>query len=386
MKSRKLFTEGIFVLFLFIWITAETVNAQCIPNEITFSSQIQIDNFATDYPGCTEILGDVYITESSSGNITNLNGLSVVNSIGGELDISFNSALSNLNGLGNLTSIGEDMQIYYCDALTNLNGLENLTSIGGSVDVEENPALISLNGLENLTYIGKTLYIIYNTSLSSISGLSNLTLIGEGLDLVNNNLLPSLSGLDNLTSIGGNVRIINTGAVNLSNLSNLLSIGGSLEISYNNLLSSLEGIDNIDPSTITYLVISGCPVLSVCEVQSICDYLDIPESSTSISSNASGCNNKDEVVLACTILAVNDNVSETNEELLFPNPTNGIIHIDDSNSDIWEFTIYNTTGLLIRRTQNLENGQIDISNLPNGLYFIELSNKTQVIIRKIIKE
>ncbi len=160
MKNKHLLFKGILVLFLLIAASSKTVNAQCIPDEITFSSQEQIDNFTTNYPDCTEILGDVNIHESSSGDITNLNGLSVI------------------------TSIGGDLQIYYCNALTSLKGLENLRAIGGSMDIEENPALTSLDGLENLNTIGESLYIIYNTSLASISSLKNLTFIGERLDLV----------------------------------------------------------------------------------------------------------------------------------------------------------------------------------------------------------
>jgi hypothetical protein len=47
----------------------------CLPEGINFTTQAQIDNFQTNYPGCTEIEGDVLILGS---NITNLTGLSVL--------------------------------------------------------------------------------------------------------------------------------------------------------------------------------------------------------------------------------------------------------------------------------------------------------------------
>ena len=36
-------------------------NNHCLPEGITFSTQAEIDNFQTNYPGCTEIEGDVVI-------------------------------------------------------------------------------------------------------------------------------------------------------------------------------------------------------------------------------------------------------------------------------------------------------------------------------------
>ena len=56
----------------------------CLPDGITFSTQEQIDNFQTNYPNCSEIEGSVAI---SGDDITNLNGLNVLTSIGGDLMI-----------------------------------------------------------------------------------------------------------------------------------------------------------------------------------------------------------------------------------------------------------------------------------------------------------
>lgn len=54
----------------------------CLPDGITFTTQAQIDSFQINYPGCTEIEGSVDIY---SDDIQNLQGLSVVTSIGGSL-------------------------------------------------------------------------------------------------------------------------------------------------------------------------------------------------------------------------------------------------------------------------------------------------------------
>ena len=78
MKSIAAF---IILLILFPFVV---VSQSCLPEGITFSSQAQIDSFQNNYPGCTEIEGDVII---SGASIYNLNGLGVLNTIGGDLSV-----------------------------------------------------------------------------------------------------------------------------------------------------------------------------------------------------------------------------------------------------------------------------------------------------------
>lgn len=59
-----------------------SASAQCpvfVDNDFTFSTQASIDNFTTDYPGCTSLGTDDFDVVNISGNdITNLTGLSGV--------------------------------------------------------------------------------------------------------------------------------------------------------------------------------------------------------------------------------------------------------------------------------------------------------------------
>ncbi|MFZ1703798.1 MAG: hypothetical protein WAT79_05600, partial [Saprospiraceae bacterium] len=64
-----------------------------IPIAIVFSTQSEVDNFPTNYPGCTTIDGNVGIT---GNNITNLNGLSQITQIGGSLQFLNSNSLSTL--------------------------------------------------------------------------------------------------------------------------------------------------------------------------------------------------------------------------------------------------------------------------------------------------
>ena len=90
-------------------------SSSCLPEGITFTTQEQIDNFQTNYPGCNEIEGNVTI---NGIDISNLNGLNVVTSIGGSLLIFGNDILINLSGLNSLNIIGGGLRIHGNAALS----------------------------------------------------------------------------------------------------------------------------------------------------------------------------------------------------------------------------------------------------------------------------
>ena len=411
----------IFLIALFIVSGVMAQSAQpcstCLPQGITFYNQAQIDNFQTNYPNCTEIEGGMTIIGS---DITNLNGLNVLTSIGGYLWIDDNAALTSLTGLENITSIGGDLVIYANNALTSLTGLENLTSIGGVLDITYNSALTSLTGLESLTSIDSSLYVKENSSLTNLTGLEGVTTIRGGIEVSLNNALTSLTGLENITSIWGALYISDNAALtsltgmeglqyiggalsigwdwlwehhgnpllrNLTGLENLTSIGGSLSIGDNDALTSLTGLDNINAGSITNLIINGNPSLSTCEVQSICDYLAYPNGSIEIYDNATGCNSQEEVDSACVYLS-NGEVNLEPAFSIYPNPASTQITISTPTTPEKNtfMTIYSANGKqLIERQLAEQQMVVDVSWLPQGVYFVKVADDRTVMVGKFVK-
>ncbi|MFH1160953.1 MAG: T9SS type A sorting domain-containing protein [bacterium] len=137
----------------------------CLPQGITFTTQSLIDSFPINYPNCTTIEGEVFITGT---DVTDLNGLSVLTYIGGSLTIYENNSLTSLTGLENLTSIGSYLWISFNYSLTSLTALDSLTSIGGYIAIDYNNALTSLTGLGNIDASSITnLQFHNNNSLST---------------------------------------------------------------------------------------------------------------------------------------------------------------------------------------------------------------------------
>ena len=344
----------IILILIFCQITASSQS--CLPDTTWFSTQIQIDNFQTNYPGCTEIEGDLLIR---GNDITNLIGLSVITSIGVNLWISDNSLLTSLTGLDNVTSIGRNLWIGNNNALTSLTGLDNLSSIEHTLYIKDNDALTSLTGLDNVTSIGGNLWIGSNDALTSLAGLDNVTSIGTYLEILNNSALVSLSALINVTSIGLDLEIYN-----------------------NDVLTSLTGLDNIDAASIANLQIYWNSSLSTCEVQSVCDYLASPGGTISIFENAPGCNSQVEVEEACEDFSIDEQLIEDYLSL-YPTPAHQDINISVEGKEIEEISIYTLTGQQVLQKRPV-NGTIDISDLQPGMYIVEVTIENKRFRQKFL--
>lgn len=330
----------------YVYIIAMIISQQillgqsCLSGGISFTTQQQIDDFSTNYPNCTEIEGNILINDSSNGGITNLNGLSQLTSLGGNIKIVNNNSLINLTGLDNIQSITGELRIGEWNngnnSINSLTGLENLTTVGGNVAIYNNPQLQNMTGLNSLTSIGGNLWAWNNNNLanltgldvlasigidigfgnnvnlSSLNGLQALTTLGAILYIKNNDALINFTGLDNLNTIGSYIYINDNYALtSLDGLENVTSIGGEIVIAQNYSLADISGIKNIEANTIdnqsgTDLHITGSPSLSVCHYQNICDVVNDPDKTVIINSNMTGCNSESEVETAClTPLPIN---------------------------------------------------------------------------------
>ena len=85
------------------------------------------------------------------------------------------------------------------------------------------------------------------------------------------------------------------------------------------------------------------------------------------------------VTVEVTVLSLNDD--ETNRISIYPNPASGIVYV---NSDkCFDAVVYNYQGQVVMRKNN-NDGQIDLSALTAGVYFLEIRGNANVMIEKII--
>lgn len=139
MKSLLL-TLAFLLSFL---LTARTQS--CLPDGITFTTQGQIDSFPINYPGCTEIEGDVVI---SNGNYSNLDGLKIVQRINGDLNI--HGEFDNYDGLVTLIEVNGSIDISFFEAQIEFD-LPNLKRVGGTLSiVTNNSTIVGFNMLDSI--------------------------------------------------------------------------------------------------------------------------------------------------------------------------------------------------------------------------------------------
>lgn len=205
----------------------------------------------------------------------------------------------------------------------------------------------------------------------------------EGDVAISGNLINNLLGLNALNSIAGNLSISdNTNITNLTGLNNLSSIGEELIISNNNSLVSLSGIDNINSFSINDLTIINNSSLSTCAVQSVCNYIVNSQSNIAIHDNASGCNNEEEVISACSNKVQYSYVKPVFR--IYPNPTKKMISISSSDeAELDEIIVYNQMGIEVLHYFEITK-DIDLSKLKNGIYILEIISDGYRVREKLI--
>ena len=142
----------------------------CLPEDITLSSQSDVSNFQANYGPCDQVTGVLRIEGD---------------------DISSLSGLSELKQIYNL-------DIWNNPLLINLQGFSGLEVVAG-LDVHGNPSLADLQGLTALDQVG-SLYIAYNASLISMKGLEAVELLTD-LIIRGNSSLRNMEGLSSLARV-----------------------------------------------------------------------------------------------------------------------------------------------------------------------------------------
>jgi hypothetical protein len=210
----------------------------CSPDEITLSSQADIDDFQDDHGQCDRVVGNLDI---DGADIENVNGLSDLIQVG-NLRFLFTSALSDLSGLASLTTVDGSLFFTDCDSLTNLNGLSSLSSVGDVVRFSFMESLLNLDGLSSLNSAGSIL-LEFNTALTDIDGLASIAGVDGSITLESNIALLNLDGFSGLATTGGSFELVGqTLLTNIEGLSSLISVGGDFRMESNPLLAHCSSL------------------------------------------------------------------------------------------------------------------------------------------------
>ena len=132
---------------------------ECVPADITLSSQVDVDNFQANHGPCNRVSGEL--------------------SVEGDDILINNASLSDLSALSGLETVAHLLEITWNPDLSDLAGFSNLTGVGigggmmSGVLIENNAGLQSLNGLSTIQAASR-IYIRHNPSLADCLGINVL--------------------------------------------------------------------------------------------------------------------------------------------------------------------------------------------------------------------
>jgi hypothetical protein len=93
----------------------------------------------------------------------------------------------------------------------------------------------------------------------------------------------------------------------------------------------------------------------------------------------------DDINISQTVDVKEPKLSE--DFIVYPNPTAGIINFDFLNSNVKKISILDVTGkVIVEKTINNQTDDIDISNYADGLYLIKLQTDKKEFTKKILKK
>jgi hypothetical protein len=85
----------------------------------------------------------------------------------------------------------------------------------------------------------------------------------------------------------------------------------------------------------------------------------------------------------CIYLSVNPTLA-ANPVSLYPNPTTGLVYINDPQNSISEIELYNSLGQVVLKSHS---AKIDVSDFLPGIYFLKITTRDdKIILVEIIKQ
>lgn len=202
---------------------------------VTLTTQAEVDNF-----NLNQIPQDLTI---SGADITNLNGLTGLSSVGNKIVIKDNPNLTSINGLSNV-QFAPKVIISNNDKLVTLDGIPFNATSQTTIEISDNAILEDISALEGLREV-KFLTIKNNDALTTLYGLHTLTGPINTLSIQGNDSLNILADW-NIYSLE-NLQVIDNG--NLSDCKKLCQLT-KVATAYKNISGNGPGCDLAEVSAL----------------------------------------------------------------------------------------------------------------------------------------
>lgn len=390
---------------------------------IILSTQEEIDNFPSTYPGVTNFQELIWIKGTDITNLDSLKHLEAIDkfligpcprlkqiegfenltSVPNGVDIKDNDSLTVINGFdfienyisrssvvnnpmlesfsgfNSITGVG-DIAILNCIALSSINAYDVLEHVSASLAIQDVP-LVNLIGLSKVDSVEQGVFLNL-THLEDFSAFNSLKYIKDGMTIGSNPFIKNLTGLESLVYLGENGLAISDNPLleHIDALIALTTIEGMLLINDNTNLTNIEGLENLVEAPSRGSIVRNSN-LSLCSLENICEFL-INDWDADFSENNIGCENLQEVLDGCQPSGLIEN--ELNVPYIFPNPVQHIINFQEDLSPGSQVLIYNQIGN-VERTMIVNSNSIDVSGLRAGSYYLKVKSSVQSSVFSFVK-
>ena len=432
---------------LFLVLCMQHITAQC-DSTYVFCDQTDIDSFQVWYGPCERVHSIAFDSNCTISNLDGLSGIKWINNLyilEGTVD--HLTSLSGLDSLERITTLyystskqfepfpvlNRTSRLIYTFSGENrdLSVLKNVKTVlwaiisgdgqlsGMESFTPDDRTLIDING----NHIADDLSGLFKNPLDSLSGISFFDCSGIDIsalnmiqscgnlsvtncDSIDFSVVDSMSQLGSLHIKGDNSscnltdafnNISRVGYINIEEtesietieqlLPDLEHIAYGLRVVSNASFNSLDFVSQFElPITPTpfrsflfpdYVEVVNNPLLEDCANNYICRVIIEHPDSTTIEDNGFSCNEEYLSGEGCLTSTVDENEGK----VPYPNPVHNIVNIHTSDG---HYRIYNMHGAVIQ-SGNLNHGQLDVSNLNSGVYYLEVEGSTSSWRHRILK-
>ncbi len=191
--------------------------------------------------GVTHVAGSVWIDASGVADVEALSSLA---SIEGDLIVTGGRKLASLGGLSSLRVVGGDVRIDDATSLVDLSGLGALEQIGGAWEMHGLVSLASVAQLTALQQVGGSVSLISLPSLPSLACAPGLAIV-HGLHVEGMAALSTLDGPGVVTSLDGDLVVRDAAVTSLPWANALTRVEGTLQLVHLLSLVELGGLAHV---------------------------------------------------------------------------------------------------------------------------------------------
>ncbi len=180
----------LIVIILSVIIFCKLSSQESCSGNIVFRRQSQVDSFPILNPGCKVVNGFITIT---GNDIKNLDSLSSIREVKGDLVVRYTTKLKSLNGLSNIENVALGFIIIFNDSLQVIDQFNALKS-ASYIDIQDNNQITAINGFNAVSNTGK-ITLQDHKKLESINAFHSLNRVSN-IFITNNKMLKSVAGFN----------------------------------------------------------------------------------------------------------------------------------------------------------------------------------------------